>query len=58
VHALLVRSPSGPRHLVGLDRKLFDVTAPEAGIILYLNALPTIVKGGTVASIGVSGKAP
>ena len=41
-----------------LGRKLFDVTAPEAGLILYLNALPTILKGGTIASIGVSAKAP
>ncbi|HEV8600761.1 MAG TPA: succinylglutamate desuccinylase/aspartoacylase family protein [Gemmatimonadales bacterium] len=41
-----------------LGRKLFDVTAPEAGLILYLNALPTIVKGGTIASLGVSAKAP
>jgi predicted deacylase len=41
-----------------LGRKLFDVTTPEAGLILYLNALPTILKGGTVASIGVSAKAP
>jgi predicted deacylase len=41
-----------------LGRKLFDVTAPEAGLILYLNALPTILKGGTIASIGVSAKTP
>ena len=36
-----------------LGRKLFDVTTPEAGLILYVNALPTILKGGTIANIGV-----
>ena len=41
-----------------LGRRLFDVTAPEAGLVLYLNALPTIQKGGTIASLGVSAKAP
>jgi hypothetical protein len=36
-----------------LGRKLFEVKSPEAGLILYLNALPTILKGGTIANIGV-----
>jgi uncharacterized protein len=36
-----------------LGRKLFDVSAPEAGLVLYVNALPTILKGGTVANIGI-----
>jgi len=36
-----------------LGRKLFDVTAPETGIVLYINALPTILKGGTIANIGL-----
>ncbi len=36
-----------------LGRKLFEVTAPAAGLVLYINALPTILKGGTVANIGV-----
>lgn len=36
-----------------LGRKLSDVTTPAAGVILYLNAVPTILKGGTVASLGV-----
>jgi len=36
-----------------LGRKLADAVAPEAGLVLYINALPTMLKGGTVASIGV-----
>ena len=36
-----------------LGRKLYDVTAPQAGLILYINALPTILKGGTIANLGV-----
>src|ERR1043166_5482236 len=36
-----------------VGRKLYDVTTPAAGLILYVNALPTITKGGTVANIGV-----
>jgi hypothetical protein len=36
-----------------LGRKLYEVKAPAAGLILYVNALPTIVKGGTIANIGV-----
>lgn len=41
-----------------LGRKLYDTTAPEAGLVLYINALPTILKGGTIANIGVPKKAP
>jgi predicted deacylase len=36
-----------------LDRPLFDAKAPVSGIVLYVNALPTITKGGTIANIGV-----
>jgi len=36
-----------------LGRTLFEVTAPESGLVLYVNALPTIARGGTVASLGV-----
>lgn len=36
-----------------LGRKLFEVRAPEAGLVLYINALPTMPKGGTIASLGV-----
>lgn len=36
-----------------LGRKRYDVKAPQAGLILYVNALPTIGKAGTVANLGV-----
>jgi predicted deacylase len=36
-----------------VGRKLYDVKTPEAGLILYVNALPTITKGGTIANVGV-----
>ena len=36
-----------------LGRRLLEFTAPDAGLILYVNAVPTLVKGGTVANIGV-----
>jgi hypothetical protein len=38
------------------DRKLQSVTAPEAGIVLFVRALPSLKKGDTLASIGVIGK--
>jgi predicted deacylase len=41
-----------------VGRKLFDVAVPEAGLVLYINAVPTLLKGGTIANIGVVGKAP
>ena len=33
-----------------------EATAPESGIVLYINALPTMTKGGTIANIGVVAK--
>ena len=36
-----------------LGRRLYEATAPEAGLVLYINAVPTIAKGGTIANIGV-----
>lgn len=42
-----------------LGRTIFEATAPQAGKILYINALPSMVKGGTVANIGIqAAKAP
>ncbi len=41
-----------------VGRKLGDATAPEAGLVLYINALPSLLKGGTVANIGVLKKSP
>ena len=39
-----------------LGRPLFDARASATGIVLYVNALPTITKGGTIANIGVVAK--
>jgi uncharacterized protein len=36
-----------------LNRPLQDVTAPEAGIVMFIRALPSLKKGDTLASIGV-----
>ena len=36
-----------------LGRRLSDAVAPEAGLVLYINAVPTMLKGGTVANIGI-----
>jgi len=36
-----------------LGRRRADAVAPEAGLVLYINAVPTMVKGGTVANIGI-----
>jgi predicted deacylase len=41
-----------------LGRKTAEFTAPEAGLILYINALPTMVRGGTVANLGVRARTP
>jgi uncharacterized protein len=37
---------------------LFDARAKEAGVLLYVRAVPTINKGETIASVGVIGVAP
>src|SRR3954470_15819273 len=36
-----------------LNRPLQDITAPEAGIIMFVRAVPSLKKGDTIASIGV-----
>jgi predicted deacylase len=36
-----------------LNRPLQEVTAPEAGVILFVRAVPSLKKGDTIASIGV-----
>jgi hypothetical protein len=36
-----------------LDRPVKDVVAPEAGIILFVRALPSLKKGDTIANVGV-----
>jgi hypothetical protein len=34
-------------------RKVFEARAPGAGVVLYICSVPTMTKGGTVASVGV-----
>ncbi|HLJ75325.1 MAG TPA: M14 family metallopeptidase [Thermoanaerobaculia bacterium] len=34
-------------------RTLVEARAPSAGVVLYVDAVPTITKGGTIANIGV-----
>ena len=38
------------------NRLLVESRAPAAGVVLYVNAIPTITKGGTIANIGVVAK--
>ena len=37
-------------------KTLVEARAPSAGVVLYVNAVPTITKGGTIANIGVVAK--
>lgn len=39
-------------------RPVADARAREAGVVLYVRAVPSVGKGDTVASVGVVGKAP
>jgi uncharacterized protein len=41
-----------------VGKTLFEARAKEAGVLLYVRAVPSINKGDTVASVGVVGKAP
>jgi predicted deacylase len=41
-----------------LHRPLQDIVSPEAGIVMFVRALPTLHKGDTIASIGVVKPAP
>jgi hypothetical protein len=36
-----------------VGRILGDVRAPEAGIIMYVRAVPSLKKGDTIADVGV-----
>ena len=42
--------------LVG--RRLGELRAKEAGVVLYVRAVPSVGKGDTIASVGVVGKTP
>src|SRR5437868_6608992 len=37
-------------------RMLLDARAPASGVVLYINAVPSMTKGGTIANIGVVAK--
>lgn len=41
-----------------VGKTIQEARAPEAGIVLFINAVPTMTKGGNIASIGVVVKAP
>jgi len=36
-----------------LNRPLQDITAPDAGIVMFIRALPSLKKGDTLATIGI-----
>ena len=36
-----------------VNRRLEDVVAPEAGIVMFIRALPSLKKGDTMVNIGV-----
>jgi uncharacterized protein len=36
-----------------LHRPLQDITSPDAGIVMFVRALPSVKKGDTIASIGI-----
>ena len=39
-------------------RTVFEAHAPSAGVVLYICAVPTMTKDGTIANIGVVGQEP
>jgi len=41
-----------------LNRPIADIKAPEAGIIMFIRALPSLKKGDTIASLGVITEEP
>jgi hypothetical protein len=38
-----------------VGKTIQEARAPEAGVVLFINAVPTMTKGGSIASIGVVG---
>ncbi len=42
----------------GLNRRVQQIASPEAGIVMFVRALPTVHTGDTIASIGVIKPAP
>ncbi len=41
-----------------VGKTIFEARAKEAGVLLYVRAVPSISKGETIASVGVLGQAP
>jgi len=41
-----------------LNRPLQDIMAPEAGIVMFIRAVPSLKKGDTVVNIGVVSTTP
>ena len=41
-----------------LNRPLQDIVSPEAGIVMFVRALPSLKKGDTIASVGVVQSTP
>jgi predicted deacylase len=41
-----------------VGKTTFDARAPEAGVVLYVCAVPSMKKGDTIANIGVVAAAP
>ena len=41
-----------------LNRPLQDIVSPEAGVVMFVRALPSLKKGDTIASVGVVESAP
>lgn len=41
-----------------VGRRLGDLRAKEAGVVLYVRAVPTVNRGDAIASVGVVGQAP
>jgi predicted deacylase len=41
-----------------VGRRIFDARAPEAGVVLYVCAVPSMKKGDTIANIGVVAASP
>jgi len=34
-------------------KQVFEARAPESGVVLYICAVPSMDKGGTIANIGI-----
>lgn len=41
-----------------VGKTIQEARAPEGGVVLFINAVPTMTKGGNIASIGVVAKEP